>query len=218
MPPDQPRKSLEDPAAGACESAGPGDEARALLAEGMTVRAYLDAMAAQGLHLDALRVLAQALPKREAVWWACLVAAEALGSEPTPEAAAALEVARAWVIDPTDENRRAAFPASQKAGLGTPVGCAAAAAYFSGGSLAPPEYPEVAPPAEITGKMVANAIMLAAVIREPEKADAKQAAFLCKGLEVAEGRHPWPQAAPKRPAAAARTGGADHAAARRPTY
>ncbi len=218
MPPDQSRKSLEDPAAGVCESAAPSDEARGLLSDGMTVRAYLDALAAQGLHLDALRVLAQALPKREAVWWGCLIAAEAMGSEPSPEAAAALESARAWVIDPTDANRRAAFPASQKVGMGTPVGCAAAAAYFSGGSLAPPEYPEVAPPAEITGKMVANAMMLAAVIREPEQADAKRAAFLRTGLEVAEGRRPWPEAAPKRPATAARTGGADHAAARRPTY
>ena len=69
------------------------------------------------------------------------VAAEALGPEPSPEAAAALEAARAWVIDPKDEKRRATFPAAEAAEMGTPAGCTAAAAYFSGGSLAPPNLP-----------------------------------------------------------------------------
>ncbi len=162
--------------------------------------------------------LRSALPKREAVWWACLVAAEATPPEPSSKAAAALEAAQAWVIDPTDEKRRAAFPAAQAAGMGTPVGCAAAAAYFSGGSLAPPDLPVVAPPEDVTGKMVANALILAAVIKQPEKAAEKQAAFLRIGREVAEGQRPWPRSAPERPASASREGGATHAPARRPHY
>ena len=141
-----------------------------------------------------------------------------MGPEPSTEAAAALEAARAWVVDPMDEKRRAAFPAARKAGLGTPVGCTAAAAFFSGGSLAPPDLPVVAPPADVTGKMVANAVVLAAVIKEPEKAVQKQAAFLRTGREVAEGQRPWPQSAPERSATTSREGEAANAPARRPHH
>ena len=218
MPQDEPSISLEKSAAEVCERAGPGDKARALLAEGMTVGVYLDALAGNGLHVDALRILAHGLPKRAAVWWACLVAAQAMGPEPSPEQGAALEAARAWVIDPTDENRRAAFPAARKVGLGTPVGCVAAAAYFSGGSLAPPELTVVAPPEDVTGKMIANALILAAVIKEPEKAVHKQAASLRTGREIAEGQHPWPKSAPERSATNSREGGAAHAPARSPYH
>ena len=50
------------------------------------------------------------------------------------------------------------------------------------------------PPEHITGQMVANALVLAAVIKEPEKAAEKHAAFLHTGLEVASGQHAWPEA------------------------
>ena len=132
------------------------EEARGLLADGMTSRQYLDLLVERQLHADAVQFLAHALPKREAVWWACLCAAEVLGPEPPPAAAAALEAARAWVIDPRDEKRRATFPAAEAAGLGTPAGCAAAAAYFSGGSLAPANLPVVAPAEHLTAHMVAQ--------------------------------------------------------------
>jgi hypothetical protein len=218
MPHDEPSKTLEKSAAEVCVPAAPGEEARGLLAAGMTVRAYLAALARDGLHVDALRVLAHALPKREAVWWACLAAADAMEPEPSAEAAAALEAARAWVIEPTDEKRRAAFPVAQAAGLGTPVGCAAAAAYFSGGSLAPPDLPVVAPPEDATGKMVANGLVLSAVIKEPEKAAEKHAAHLRTGLEIADGGRPWPKSDSQASRTAPRAGEAAHAATRRPSH
>jgi hypothetical protein len=56
----------------------------------------------------------------------------------------------------------------------------------------------VPPPEHVTAHLVASALMIAAVIREPEKADEKYAAFLRTGLEVAAGRHAWPEAAPAR--------------------
>ena len=165
-----------------------------------------------------MRFLAYALPKREAVWWACLIAAEVLGPEPSPEAAAALEAAQAWVVDPTDDKRRATFPAAQKAGVGTPVGCAAVAAYFSGGSLAPPDLAVVAPPEYVTHDLVASSLILAAVSKEPEKAPEKYAAFLRTGLDVADGQRPWPQSAPERSATTSREGEVAHAPARRPHH
>jgi hypothetical protein len=192
-----PSKIQDKTAAAVCERARLGEEARGLLGEGMTPRPYLDLLIERGLHTDAVRFLAYALPKREAVWWACLCAAEVLGPEPPAAAAAALEAARAWVIDPRDEKRRAAFPAAEAADVGTPAGCAAAAAYFSGGSLAPPNLPVVAPPDHVTSDLAASSLTLSAVIKEPEKAAAKYAAFLRTGLEVASGQHAWPEATPQ---------------------
>ena len=181
-------------AAEVSERARLGDEARSLLAEGMTSRQYLDQLIERQLHTDAVQFLAHALPKREAVWWACLCIAERLGPDPSQAATAALEAARAWVIDPEDENRRATFPAAEAADIGTPPGCTAAAAYFSGGSLAPAHLDPVAPAEHLTAHLVASALTLAAVIQEPAKAAEKHAAFLHIGLEVASGQHAWPEA------------------------
>jgi hypothetical protein len=178
----------------ACLSA----EARGLLADGMTAREYLDGLVERRLHVDAVQFLAYALPKRDAVWWACLCAAQVLGPEPPAAAARALESARAWVIDPRDEKRRATFPAAEAADFGTPAGCAAAAAYFSGGSLAPTNLPAVVPADHLTAHLVASALTLGAVILEPEKAAEKYASFLQTGLEIAGGRHAWSEAAQEK--------------------
>ena len=172
-----------------------GEEARGLLAEGMTSRQYLDQLIERQLNADAVQFLAHALPKREAVWWAGLCVGEILGPEPPPAAIAALDAAKAWVIDPKDEKRRATFPAAEAADVGTPAGCTAAAAYFSGGSLAPANLPAVAPAEHLTAHLVASALTLAAVIQEPEKAAEKYASFLRIGLEVASGQQAWPEAA-----------------------
>jgi hypothetical protein len=188
-------KIRDKTAVAVCARARLGEEAHNLLVEGMTLRQYLDVMIERGLHTEAVRFLAFALPKREAVWWACLCAGQVLGPEPPPAAAAALEAARAWVIDPQDEKRRATFAAAEAADLGTPAGCAAAAAYFSGGSLAPPNLPAVAPADHLTPHLVASALTLAAVIKQPEKAAEKYASFLRTGMEVASGQHAWPEAA-----------------------
>ena len=215
MEQDEPSKMQDEAASAVCERARPGDAARGLLVENMTARAYISVLSDKGLNADAVKVLAHALPKRAAVWWACLCAAERLGPAPADVAVAALEAARAWVVDPTDTLRRAALPAAQAAGMGTPAGCAAAAAYFSGGSLAPPDLPAVTPPEHLTGRMVANSLVLAAVINEPEKAAEKYAAFLRTGLDVADGRRFWPKSDSKTSATAPREGGSAHESTQR---
>ena len=107
------------------------------------------------------------------------------------------------------------FPAAEAADFGTPAGCTAAAAYFSGGSLAPANLPAVAPAEHLTAHLVASALTLAAVIKEPEKAAEKYAAFLRTGLEVAAGQHAWPGAATEKTATAEKEGGTAHGYARR---
>jgi hypothetical protein len=169
----------------------------------------LDQLIAAAEFPEAIRFLAHELPKREAVWWACLCVRKAAGADPPAPLAEALRAAEAWVADPTEENRRLARPAAEAAGYGTAAGCAAAAAFWSGGSLAPPDLPPVAPGEHLTAHGAASAVMLAAVASEPETAPDKSREFLRLGLEVAEGAHPWPQAerkaSPAEPAPSAAT-------------
>jgi hypothetical protein len=167
-----------------------GDEAQKLLQDGLTPRQYLERLLEKQQYLDAVRLLAHALPKREGVWWACQCARLVAGSPP-PKIAAALQAAETWVADPSEENRRAAMPAAEGTEFKTPAGCAAAAAFWSGGSLGPPSVPVIPPGDYLTAHGVAGAVMLAAVQTEPEKAPDKYRKFLALGIEVANGTKKW---------------------------
>jgi hypothetical protein len=184
-------------AAEVCQQLPLGDEAKALLRDGLTPAQYLAALMGAQLHLDAIRFLARALPKREAVWWACVCTRGALGDSPPPASAAALRAAERWVADPSEDNRRAAMAAAEPIGLGDPAGCAAVASFWSGGSLAPPALPVVPPGEHLTAHAAAGAVMLAAVRTEPAKAAEKHRRFLALGIEVANGTNRWKESAPK---------------------
>src|SRR5947208_1780361 len=99
------------------------DAARALLAPEHTPRQFFEALAAHpALAEDAIRFLAVALPKREAVGWA-LACVRAAVPKPSPEEAKAVAAAEAWVKDPSEANRRACGAAAEGAGQGTAPGC-----------------------------------------------------------------------------------------------
>lgn len=89
------------------------DEASQLLTEDMTVGEFIDLLTEKELHADAVRVLASALPKREAVWWSCLSVRNVCGDGLSDPDTAALEAAQEWVADPSEEHRRAAEQAAQ---------------------------------------------------------------------------------------------------------
>lgn len=166
-----------------------GEEAKQLLHESLAPRQYLDVLIAKQQFPDAVRFLAHALPKREAVWWACVCARHVAGTN--PQITAALQAAERWATDPSEDNRRAAMPVAEAAEFGTPAGCAALAAFWSGGSLGPLNAPVIPPGEYLTAHAVAGAVMLAAVLTEPEKASEKYRQFLAQGVEVANGTSQW---------------------------
>jgi hypothetical protein len=183
------------PPAEVCAVAGVSPEGKALLAEGMAAEPFLGALTAAGRHEDAVRFLAHSLPRREAVWWAWVCAKRTAGATPEPAVKASLDATEKWIAQPTDEHRRAAMAAAEKADLGTPAGCAGLAAFLSGGSLGPPEHPAVPPAEPLMGQAVAGSLMLAAVSREPEKAGERLKAFVAQGVEVAKRIKLWDTAA-----------------------
>jgi hypothetical protein len=147
----------------------------------------LEALLAAGRLPDALRLLAHALPKREAVWWACMCARAVPDPKLPAEDAAAIEAAEAWVRRPDDPSRRAAMEAAQKTGFRSAEAWAAVAAFWSGGSMSPAGQPDVPPADHLCGVAVGGAVVLAAVRVKPERADARVARFLESARAIAAG-------------------------------
>jgi len=136
---------------------------------------------------DALRLIAHALPKREAVWWACMCARAVPAEEADALDADALTAAELWVRRPDEESRRAAMMIAEKGGFRSPEGWAAVACFWSGGSMSAPGLPEVLPAENLTGVAVAGAVLMAALRHKPERAPARMTQFLASARDIAAG-------------------------------
>jgi hypothetical protein len=186
--PGAPRSAAE-----ICALAELGEKAKALLGPEVLPQSYVELLIRDGQLEDAVRFLAHALPKREAVWWAWFCARKACGPDPPPDIRTSLSATEKWIVQPNDENRRGAMKAAEQATFGTPAGCAGLGAFFSGGSLGPPDTPPNPPGEFMTAKAVAGAVMLAAVSTEPEKAPEKYQAYLAQAVEVTRKIKLWDQ-------------------------
>jgi hypothetical protein len=140
-----------------------------------------------GRMIEAARIVAYALPKREAVWWACMCARATPDTKATPDDQAALDAAESWVRLPDEKSRRAAMAAAEKAKFGSAEAWAAIGAFWSGGSLAPEGQPEVPPAEHLTGSAIAGAVLLAAVRIRPEKQLERLARYLESARSIATG-------------------------------
>lgn len=174
-------------AADAAKAVALTPEASAMLKPQATVADFISALMAAGLFKDAVDLMAQALPKREAVWWACLAARSRIDAETPPQVVMALEAAEAWVYRPTEELRRAAMERAEATRFDHPGVWAAVGAFWSGGSIAPPGQPVVPPGDALTGRAVAGAVTLSAVMRQPEHAPQKFETFLHQAIDIAKG-------------------------------
>jgi hypothetical protein len=174
-----------------CESAELDDDVLVRLDEAEELPTFLEGLSGDGLHEPAIAFLAQALPSRQAVGWAWVCAREVTGEDAPAEVEACLEATRAWIQDPTDELRRAAFDAADVAGMDTPAGAAGLAAFFSGDSLAPPDSDPAPPPEGLVGRTVAGCIHISAACGEPEDVVARYEDFIRRGMELAERVSLW---------------------------
>lgn len=177
-------------AATVCELFELEDEAKPLLESQMTVREFYQLLGKRQLFADAERLLAHALPKREAVWWAAQCIRATYGDQLSPADRAALAVAEEWAAEPTESNRRRAEGAAEQTKHETAAGWAAAAAFFSGGSIAPPDMPEVPPKETLTAQAVVVALSLSSAA-DPKKTAVRQAEFISIGARVGDGQVRW---------------------------
>jgi hypothetical protein len=148
----------------------------------------LDRLEEAGLLDEAARLVAHALPPREAVWWACACSRHTAQSGANPEAETAVRAAaEEWVRRQTDEVRRAAMSEAEKTGFSSPEAWAAVAAFWSGDSMAPLEAPKVPPQPHFPGLAVAGSVALAAVRGQPVKREARLKRFLVSARDIANG-------------------------------
>jgi hypothetical protein len=180
QPPTKSGASLRD----LCERAKVGEDAKALLKDEHAPRQFLELLIGKELFLDAIRFLAYALPKREAVGWGCLCVRHILGTEDAAKISETHVAVERWVSNPEEGNRRAAKAAADKEGLESPSALLAVAAFYSGGSIGPADFQPIAPPDHVTPQLVAGAVMVSAVKRQPEKAAEKYRVYLQKGMAL----------------------------------
>ena len=164
-----------------------GPEAEAVLVGLADVPSALLALEAGGFLIEATRLVAHALPKREAVWWACMCADHTVMAG-LPEAdRLARQNAELWVRRQTDEIRRIAMAHAQEAGLTSPEAWAAVGAFWSGDSMSPLGQPLVPPAPHLAGTAVAGSVALASVRGDVLRQMARLASFLASGREIATG-------------------------------
>ena len=74
--------------------------------EGLTAPQFFDRLVDQECYPDAIRFLAHALPKRQAVWWGSLCLWHVYRPAPPAAVADILQAAVRWVQEPMEERRR----------------------------------------------------------------------------------------------------------------
>lgn len=160
-------------------------ELAALAAEPATPEQLCDALVARGALAEAVRVLACALPRREAVFWAHQCARSAGPSQPAD--GQLLVLAERWLKAPDDPRGRDAFAVAEKAGMKSAAAWVAVACFWSGSSLAPEGIPAVPPAPGLAAKAASGAILLASASGPPVEAPQRLRRYLEIGEQVASG-------------------------------
>ena len=183
------RRRLEDAGLAAAVVAACADDD--MLADGHLER-WAASLRDRGVAAEVVAgVLAQALTRQAAVWWACRVARCEPGGGIAEAELPAVESAEAWLRSPEQWRAYAASSAAESVGLGTPAGCAALAAFLSGDSIAPSHLDPLAPQPHLAGMAAAAAVELAATRRPLHGGTDAWGPLLAIGFAIASGNDSW---------------------------
>lgn len=137
----------------------------------------------EGRSADALRFVARALPKTNAIEWSCRCLQGKTGASLPGSELELLTRTDEWLKAPSDESRRALYASAEPLRFETPASLTALAAFWSAGSLAPAGLPEVPCAAHLCAKAVSGALLLAAA-RVPAQMSETHRRFVELGLEM----------------------------------
>lgn len=107
-------------------------EARQLAAAAAGIDVLLEQLQAAKLDVDAIRLLAYALPIRQAVWWGLLCTWHGLDGSPDAEQNMAVQAASRWVLEPTHAQQHTAQAVAQARPLQQAADCCVRAAGLAG--------------------------------------------------------------------------------------
>jgi hypothetical protein len=132
---------------------------------------------------EAVRFLAQALPRYEAILWGnkALKVISGVSGE-----AALLKIVQDWIDEPEDKRRRVVWSAAEAVDEDQPERLLGYAVFLSGGSIAPEDQAPVNPAPHLCGQLASAAIITAA--HAGGVPDANLEAALSLGEAIAEGR------------------------------
>jgi uncharacterized protein DUF6931 len=163
-------------------------QGRSLVSAHLTVRQYFDRLIEHGCYADARRVLAHALPKRRALWWACLCARDI---DQPPDAVEVIDVVAHYAGHGDEISRRKAEAFGMQFGPDHLTCCLAMAAFFSGDNVSRPDLPPVAPHPFATARLVEVVVYLTSVRKDPTTYKDHLRRYLAQGLQIALGDDPW---------------------------
>lgn len=171
----------------------PSEAATGLVKEDMTPGRLLEYLLHEGLMEDSLSLMAYGLPRREAVWWASQCVEIVTPEDADAAATDAIAAAKLWLEDPSDENRRAAMVAADAATYETPAGCLALSVFFTEGSMAPADCPDVPVGEGFCARTVFATVHMCSLVCGPDPADMEKAArdYVALGIQVANEPAPW---------------------------
>ena len=104
---------------------------------------------------------------------------------PAAEAERRFRAARQWFAEPNEKNRRKAEAAAENANYEGPASFLAAAAFWSGGSIAPEGLAEVPPEKTLTAQAVSAALLMAGTWGPPTQTADRYRGFLQEGKKLA---------------------------------
>lgn len=149
------------------------------------VEIVLSELETKAAKVDILRMLAVALPPREATWWACLAARDLIGPDPKTVPPPLMR-AEAWVFKPTEENRIAVRDAFESADMDDDTTFCAMAALYADGTMGPGDLNQMPAPANGVGAAVLAMNMIA--LRAHADTFATYMEILIdRGLDIARG-------------------------------
>jgi hypothetical protein len=170
-----------------------GEPARALARGPAEPPDLVGRLLGKELFVDAARVLAYALPLRQAVWWSTLCAWHAVDGQPNATQDQSLSAVTRWAREPTEEHRRQAESLSRGLVQCSTDCCVRAAG--QAGSARSAGAPFVPAQPLVAARMVLAAVFLASAERAAFDPSVTYRRLLWLGLHTARGELSWNAAA-----------------------
>jgi pSer/pThr/pTyr-binding forkhead associated (FHA) protein len=175
-------------AAELCDLAELEDEPRVFLLPEHSPLEFFDLLIKKSQLLDAIRLLAVWLAPRHAIHWALTCVNELSSDDLAKGEQGALLAVNKWLEEPTEEHRREAMKLAEITEFESAAGWVAGAVFWSGGSIAPPDLPEVPPDESLVAKAVTTSLLMLATQGDPEKINQSYFEIVERGCGLVTGK------------------------------
>lgn len=170
-----------------CKNVDLEKNALPLLTAGETLSGFIQKLLQVHALKDVIGVISQALPPREAVYWACLCVRDVLDEKKNPDDGLAIRAAEQWLVKPNEDDRYLNLLMAEKLEYATAAAWVSNAVFWSGGSITPKGEAKVEAPEGIFGKAICGAISLASAHEDEKKMQTLQQRFIKRGINISQG-------------------------------